>query len=145
VDSFQPMPCFTLKHTDKRIDGVFGVLTDDYNGLRMAYTLEHAYPNGDPVNGYIQKIPPGVYLCVLGTHQLEHGSPVQLYMLLNVPGHDRCLLHNGDFNCDSDGCILLGESILKNTVWQLVNSVKTLGNFMAMNKGFVNIQLTVQG
>lgn len=89
----------TRKHF--RDDGIFGELTG--YGFH-AYTLEHSY-NGKP------KVLIGKYSCVRGIHKLKYGNSFEAFMLVGVPGHTGILIHKGNYNHDSDGCILIGNGL----------------------------------
>lgn len=95
---------FTLNRTEVGPFGQFGVLTDE-KGKFVAHTLEHAYP---VIDQYLPKVPAGVYTCLLGQHQLSTGPAFAAYELQNVPNHQGILLHPGNTQSDSHGCILLG-------------------------------------
>jgi hypothetical protein len=95
---------FKLTRTECSAFGQFGVLTDEA-GKFVAHTLEHAYP---VIDEYCPKVPTGVYTCLLGQHQLSTGPAFPAYELQNVPNHGGILLHPGNTQTDSHGCILLG-------------------------------------
>lgn len=98
----------TLKRTDYTEDGVFGHLEETDSGDSVAVTLEHAYYSGNGIGSYEPKLPPGEYLCVRGTHQLKNGKPFVTFQITGVPNHTGMLFHPGNYNEDSDGCVLLG-------------------------------------
>lgn len=95
---------FKLTRTECSAFGQFGVLTDEA-GKFVAHTLEHAYP---VIDEYCPKVPTGVYTCLLGQHQLSTGPAFPAYELQNVPLHTGILIHPGNTQTDSHGCILLG-------------------------------------
>ena len=95
-------------------DGIFGKLIDD-NGDQLAVTLEHSY-NGTP------KLPPGHYLCKRGMHKLEHGDPFETFEVTGVTGHTGILFHVGNWNKDSDGCILLGRVVVDSPEGRMITS-----------------------
>lgn len=97
-------------------DGTFGELKDD-RGYRLAYTLEPAIP----------VIPLGVYACVRGTHQLKDGPPFQTFEITGIPGHSGLLFHSGNTIKDTEGCVLLGTSVMGKT---LIESRKAFAFFM---------------
>jgi Family of unknown function (DUF5675) len=97
----------TLRRTSFTEDGIFGLLIDD-QGEIIAVTLERAYPNGAL---FEPKVVAGEYVCNRGTHKLLHGGPFETFELQNVPGHTGVLLHKGNVENDSEGCILLGSTI----------------------------------
>ncbi len=82
----------------------------------LAYTLEHAYVTGHDEAGlasFAAKLPEGTYTCVRGTHQLHNSSPFQTFEVTGVPGHTGILFHVGNYNSDSDGCVLLGRRLIQ--------------------------------
>lgn len=91
-------------------DGVFSNLHAEDSTL-VCVTLEHAYPNGDPTFPYAwaPKVPPGTYRCARGTHQLLHGDPFETFEVTGVAGHSGILFHRGNWNEDSEGCLLVGD------------------------------------
>jgi len=89
----------TLTHTDFTPDGVFGTL-EDGNGLSLV-TLEHSYDNKP-------KLYDGTFTCVPGIHRLHNNIPFKTFEITGVKGHTGILFHIGNYNADSDGCVLLG-------------------------------------
>src|SRR5689334_19296677 len=90
-------------------DGVFGELLNARNDESLFVTLEHAYPSED---GFWAKIPKGEYLCKRGVHQLHSSQPFTTFEVMDVPNRYGILIHWGNWNSDSNGCILLGIDIL---------------------------------
>ena len=95
---------FILTRTECGPFGQFGILKDE-GGRFVAHTLEHAYP---VIDEYCPKVPTGIYVCDLGMHQLSTGPAFEAYELQGVPNHSGILLHPGNTQTDSHGCILLG-------------------------------------
>ena len=96
-----------LLRTNAIEGGIFGRLLMK-DGTVIAFTLEHAYPLGN-VPGYRAKIPPGVFLCVRGPHRLKGMTEDFLtYEVTGITGHSGLIFHWGNYNADSEGCILLG-------------------------------------
>ena len=123
----------TLNRTHYRPDGIFGMLTA--NKQVVCATLEHAYMNED--GSYVPKVPEGNYLCVRGSHRLlGMTEDFTTYEILNVPEHNNILFHSGNWNNDSEGCVLLGQSILDlQSPWRLVNSKIAFEKFMIIQNG----------
>ena len=124
------MKTYTLSRRQLRPDGIFSDLTDD-SGQLIAYALEHAYENADGT--WAPKIPSGTFTCQLGPHRL-HGmtQDFQTYEITGVSGHSNLLFHWGNWNADSEGCILLGEAIAHSAQGQMVtNSRATFSSFIA--------------
>jgi len=91
---------FILKRVLLTDDGVAGVLI---NGSRpICLTLEEEWK--DNAKG-ISCIPNGSYLCqkVVTPH---HGKT---YQVMNVPGRTSILIHSGNTEADTEGCILVGK------------------------------------
>lgn len=133
---------FTLNRTDVGPFGQFGVLVDE-DGKFMAHTLEHAYP---VIDQYLPKVPSGVYDCLLGMHQLTTGPAFPAYELQNVPNHQGILLHPGNTQSDSHGCILLGmQKGAIGGVPAVLDSKVAFNAFMAKCNGDKTITLEVKG
>ena len=132
-----------LNRLQDRSDGIFGQLLDD-SGNVVAQTLEHAFINPD--GSYSPKVPLGTYTCQRGSHQLESMSkPFITFQIMDVPNHTNILFHMGNWNKDSDGCILLGEAIAQSGQGQMItNSVATWKEFMQLQDGLDTFQLIVQ-
>lgn len=118
-------------------DGIFSSLSKD--GENIAFTLEHAYPGTDDT--WIAKIPNGTYTCIRGMHHLLHGAPFETFEITGVSGHSGLLFHKGNFDSDSEGCVLLGEEIVGNMV---SNSAVSFENFMSVLTGIDSFPLTVE-
>jgi len=90
----------TLTRTDFTPDGVFGELVDDKGKISLV-TLEHSYDNKP-------KLYDGIFTCVRGVHRLHNNIPFQTFEITGVKGHTGILFHIGNYNQDSDGCVLVG-------------------------------------
>lgn len=137
------MDCILIRK-EKRCDGIFSVLTNESATSMLAITLEHAYRNDDGT--YSPKLPNGVYTCVRGTHQLHDGKPFITFEITNVPGHTGVLFHIGNYNEDSEGCVLVG----KGYGWKddggkmIVDSGKAFKAFMDLQTCIDSFTLTVE-
>jgi Family of unknown function (DUF5675) len=132
------MDC-VLTRTETGPSGTFGKLFDSDNN-QIAVTLEHSYQQPD--GSWEPKIPAGSYTCQRGQHQLESmTSPFTTFQVTNVPGHTNVLLHMGNYDKDSDGCILLGDQIVGSMI---THSVNTFNNFMTMQDGVDQFTLEVK-
>lgn len=126
----------TLKRTEFRPDGIFSELSDE-SGKVIAHTLEHSYSNKP-------KVQDGEYYCVRGLHNL-HSGPIETFEIIGVKGHSGILFHIGNWNKDSDGCVLLGSSVAQSKGGQMVTDSKAeFAQFMDMLKGVDKFQLTVR-
>lgn len=117
-------------------DGIYAVLTSVYGDF-VAATLEHAYPI---FSSFEPKIPRGSFTCVRGQHALHNGIPFETFEITGVPGHQGLLFHAGNFNADSEGCILLGRAHVGNMVTE---SRATFRKFMELQSGADKFNLEV--
>lgn len=130
---------FTLKHERFCEDGIFGQLLNE-DGSRVAYTLEHSYDNKP-------KLVDGTYTCVRGPHRL-HGMTEDFitFEVKGVPDFNGIsvtgiLIHWGNVNKDSEGCVLLGST---ETPTMVGNSRVTFAAFMKSVDGIDTFTLTVE-
>lgn len=136
----------TLKRLAYRPDGIFSELFDE-SGIHVCFCLEHAYAfNG---SGFLPKLPSGSYICQRGQHQL-YGMPkaFETFEITGVPGHTDILFHVGNFNNDSEGCVLVGENILigpANGIQTLSHSMTTFAKLMELQLGINEFMLEVIG
>lgn len=103
-----------LTRNEYRSDGIFGTLSLGTlsNTLR---TREHAYEY-PPLPGYKPKLPLGSYTCIRGQHVISNGlGPFITFEVTGVVGHSGILFHVGNYNSDSEGCILLGVGTVGGT------------------------------
>lgn len=116
----------TLQRTAFKAQGIFGEIYVRENNSTpkwLFFSLEHAYPvgpdhtspDGEPT-GWQAKIPKGIYRCVRGPHQLHNGLKFETFMVTGVPGHTGILFHVGNYNKDSEGCILIGKQTIPDGV-----------------------------
>lgn len=135
-----------LQRMAYQTDGVFSKLFlfvgDEQVNTQPALcvTLEHSY-DGRP------KLAPGTYLCVRGQHRL-HGMTEDFttFEITGVIGHSGILFHWGNFNKDSDGCVLLGHTIADSPQGTMVtDSRATFAKFMKTLAGANEVQLEVLG
>lgn len=96
---------FTLARVSYREDGTFGVFMD--GNFPFALTCERPWLNNQ--RG-ISCIPPGVYTC----RRVQSPKFGNTFEVTDVPGRSEILLHKGNIDDDSHGCILLGEQF---AVW----------------------------
>lgn len=130
-------PSFTLKRDLFRDDGIISTLSDK-DGNIVAHTLEHSYDK-------LPKIPNGVWKCQRGNHRLHNMTEdFSTFEVMNIPGHDNILFHWGNYNKDSDGCILMGNKAVESNGVEMVTSSKdTFAKFMASLDGVDEFVLTV--
>lgn len=134
----------TLQRTDYGPDGIFGILSDE-NGNQIAVTLEHGFPNNEGnMTEFLPKVPAGVYTCCLYASP-KHGT---VWMLQNVPNATYIEIHIGNFNQDSNGCILLGRRVIPDPdepdQKMITSSGNTFNKFMDLQRNVQLFQLTVK-
>jgi hypothetical protein len=129
-----------LTRKEKREDGIFSVLSNELGSV-IAMTLEHSYDN-EP------KIPNGSFVCVRGQHRLNGMTEdFTTFEITGVEGHSNLLFHWGNYNKDSEGCILLGQNIVTSSdgTEMITNSRATFAKFMEIQEGLDSFLLTVKG
>lgn len=118
--------------------GVYGELRDEHDAL-IAVTLEHVYQ----VNGlWTPKVAPGTYNCV---RHAPNKLPYETFMLENVPDFQGkpvsgILLHCGNYNKDSEGCILVGLSVVSDMI---AHSRAAFATLMHLQQGLDHFKLTI--
>ena len=132
---------WTLKRSKPEADGVFGTLFDE-NGAQIAVTLEHAFDarNGD--GSYEAKTAPGTYTCTRYDSP-DHGY--QVFVLNHVPPFQGKAvtfieIHIGNYNKDSDGCILVGSH---RNGEMIMDSKVTFTSIMDLLKNVDSFTLTI--
>lgn len=114
-----------LQRTAHEEAGVFGILTDE-SGNHIAATLEHSY-------GLTSKIPNGTFQCVRSAHRLHNMTEDFItFEIEGIQGHDNILFHWGNYEKDSEGCVLLGDKRVGDMV---TNSKVTFKKFMDLLEG----------
>lgn len=127
-------------------DGIFGTLENPETNEVIACTLEHAYDSNAGDGSYSPKLQNGTYNCVRGTHKLTHSDPFETFEITGVPGHVGILFHSGNYNEDSDGCVLLGHQVLSRPGGKgdmIISSRNTFNKFMDLQKDINEFTLTV--
>jgi hypothetical protein len=127
-----------LSRDDAESYGVFGsVQTED--GTPVCVTLEHAFQQDDGT--YKPIIPVGTHQCVRGTHCLHNGVPFETFEVMGVEGHTGLLFHPGNFNRDSEGCVLVGTS---RSGQMIQNSIAAFRSFLDLQDGVDEFTLIVR-
>lgn len=128
----------TLTRQAKRLDGIFSELTDE-KGNFLAVTLEHSY-DGEP------KLYDGVFKCVKGLHQLHVGNKFETFEITGVQGHSGILFHVGNYNKDSDGCVLVGTDVkdMANSTRMITHSMIAFSKLMALLEKVSEFTLVVK-
>ncbi|MFC2076616.1 DUF5675 family protein [candidate division KSB1 bacterium] len=116
--------------------GTFGALK--INKQVFCVTLE---PHDELNARRISSIPAQQYLC-RRHHSQRFG---ETFRIMDVPGRDGVLLHPGNIQSDTEGCVLLAEHYGKLKGKRgVLNSGKTFRAFMALMDGIDEFHLTVQ-
>ena len=127
-----------LVRTTFNDDGICGTLYND-EGDQIAVTMEHAYNK-------LPKLPAGTYRCQRGLHSLHsRPDPFETFEVMDVPNHTGILFHPGNWQGDSNGCILLGRVCTGSEQGAMVtNSRATFNKFMLDLDGVDSFTLTVE-
>lgn len=133
-----------LHNREFRADGIFGDFTFAGDDHPFMVTLQHAYQQDD-TGKWMPKITPGTYTCVRGTHALHNGIPFETFEITGVAGHSGLLFHPGNFNADSEGCVLCGQTQItqSNGEDMITGSVVEFHAFMARLQGVDSFVLQV--
>jgi hypothetical protein len=135
--------CLDIKLTRKSAQ-LYGILGEISNavGEVLYVTLEHAYKDGFT---FVPKLAPGVYTCKRGIHRLSNLNPFEAFEVMGVPDFQNSpvtgiLIHVGNYNNDSEGCILIA---MKRGVGCILDSGDAFKAFMASQEGCDEFTLTV--
>lgn len=91
----EPLKILTISRTHFKPDlGIFGVM--DFDGIPFAVTLEN----------YKSRIPKGEYTC---KRSFYYNGGYDTFEII-VPNRTRILFHKGNWQEDSEGCVLIGEN-----------------------------------
>jgi len=122
-----------LQRTSQTTDCTMGELRED-DGTFVCYTLERPWRD----NAHrVSCIPSGHYVAKR-TVTPKHG---ECFEVTGVPGRDAILFHAGNTALDSEGCILLGTTIISPTM--IGQSRAALARFMVRETGEDSFPLTV--
>jgi hypothetical protein len=114
---------YTIKRRDMK-EVLWGSFKDP-TGLEICKTLENPYLDNKP---FLSAIPCGLY------NVRKYTSPPgskkdyrNIWQVIDVPGRDLVLIHNGNTESDTTGCILVGEKLgILNDQLAVLSSKKTL-------------------
>lgn len=126
-----------LVTTDSVKSGIFGMLYSVESPKPVFHTLEHAYET--TLGTYEPKLLPGNYLCIRGQHRL-HSGPIETFEITGVPNHNGILFHYGNYNTDSDGCVLVGIDRIGDMI---TDSRDAFASFMKLQDGINEFNLVV--
>lgn len=123
----------TLTRKHYRSDGIFGEIDTPNN---FFFTLEHSYEKKP-------KLLAGEYTC---KRYISPHNGYELFKLEHTPEATMIELHIGNYNEDSEGCILLGLALgnRANGGMMLTSSRQAFIAFMSMFKGIEEFTLVVE-
>lgn len=93
-------------------------------GLEICRTLENPFRKTTKDSA----IPAGIYKCVK-----DNTGKFQFYKVLNVPNRSNIEIHQGNYESDTEGCILVGES------WAIMNNKLSVTKSVATIEKLKNI------
>lgn len=127
---------FTLKRIAQDEYGTYGVLLKD-GKTPVLVTLEDRWNNNEP---YISCIPTGAYQCKR-INSPTHGN---VFEVTNVPNRTHILIHIGNIEDNTEGCILVGsefETLKGKTA--VTESTKAFEEFMGYVQGLDHFLLVI--
>ena len=95
-------PRLEIKTVAVRDDGCYSALL--WDGRPFAVSVERTFDGNRVV------LPAGDFVCKRGGHRLSNGIPFETFEITGIPGHTGVLFHKGNWETDSEGCVLVGES-----------------------------------
>lgn len=134
------MKTLTLTRIAKRADYTIGRLEDE-NGVKICDTLEPTWRNykgGELKVPRKSAVPEGTYPVVI-TKSKKFGK--YLPLLVGVPGFEGIRIHSGNTVNDTEGCILVGQNLIKGKV---LLSRLTLEKLMRLIENEKSIFLTIK-
>ena len=134
------MKTLTLTRIAKRADYTIGRLEDE-NGVKICDTLENIwrdYKGGELKVPRKSAVPEGTYPVVI-TKSKKFGK--YLPLLVGVPGFEGIRIHSGNTVNDTEGCILVGQNLIKGKV---LLSRLTLEKLMRLIENEKRIFLTIK-
>ena len=130
----------TLTRIAKRADYTIGRLEDE-NGVKICDTLEPTwrdFKGGELKVPRKSAVPEGTYPVVV-TKSKKFGK--YLPLLVGVPGFEGVRIHSGNTVNDTEGCILVGQNLIKGKV---LLSRLTLEKLMRLIENEKRIFLTIK-
>ena len=134
------MKTLTLTRIAKQADYTIGRLEDE-NGVKICDTLEpkyRDYKGGELKVPRKSAVPEGTYPVVV-TKSWKFGK--YLPLLVGVPGFEGIRIHSGNTVNDTEGCILVGQNLIKGKV---LLSRLTLEKLMRLIENEKRIFLTIK-
>ena len=140
-----PIKTIVLKRIGENIDGIFGVLLEELNGQLFPFvvTLEKKWDSNKP---FVSCIPLGEFTC----KRIISKTYGETFEIFGVTGRDNVLFHWGNFQDNSQGCILIAEyfeKIFNKKTGEFQNGIadskKGFQQFMDILKGNDSFKLLI--
>lgn len=130
------MKKITIKRVSNLSCGMFGVIFDE--DIPFALTCERPWVNNQKS---VSCIPIGIYRC----KRIISPKFGDTFEVTNVPDRTEILLHKGNINDDSHGCILVGEQFepFQDKQVGILASAKGFEEFLKRTKGIDEFQLRI--
>lgn len=124
----------------------------DESNTTVIHTLEHAFDSGNGDGTFVPKVAAGIYICERSLHRLHNmTSDFETFQLIDVPPFQGkpitgILLHWGNYDKDSDGCLLLGRQVTfgPGGLHMITDSKDTFAKFMALQSTVNSFYLTIK-
>ena len=133
------MKTLTLTRIAKRADYTIG-RPEDENGVKICDTLEPVhrdYKGGELKVPGKSAVPEGTYpVVVTKSPRFKKYLP----LLVGVPGFEGIRIHSGNSAKDTEGCILVGDNLIKG---RLVWSRRALDKLMGMMEDEKEVSITI--
>lgn len=102
-------------------------------------TLEHSYATDK--DSWAPKVEKGTYECQRATMKTKG---LETFIIMNVPNAEGIFFHKGNYNDDSEGCVLLGTDCdVERVVPLLIDSRVAFDKFMSILKNDNQFTLVV--
>ena len=117
--------------------GIFLLLNENDDFIQSGFTLEPGGPD-TTARGMNKRVPVGIYDASIRYSPKYRCKTPHIYNL-QVPKDRYILMHVGNTSSDTTGCILIGETVTKNSVLNSRKAFNTLMNNLKDNDFEVEI------
>jgi hypothetical protein len=128
------IPILEIIRLEEGTYGTFGILK-----VQKRVTMFTLEPNDQENRTNASSIPAQQYICKARTSP-RFGDTFEIE---NVPGRSNIIFHWGNWEKDTDGCILLGRGLLKNRTG-IAKSRVAHRAFMELLRGYITLNLTIK-
>lgn len=134
------MKVITVKRIRETDSATIGVMEDELGPF--AATLEDRWRNNQP---FISCIPTGEYIC----RRYSSAKYPNVWQIMNVPGRSLVLIHWGNRDEDTEGCILVAEKFGREAGEVIIQQSKSVPNegfneLMALTEGLDEFKLIIE-